>query len=64
MEKTTIFKKNKRRDSNSNNKTMSEVLKIDFVLSDVKYSFFIHWLIQILFVIVVGPHYLSIKRAQ
>ena len=64
MEKTTIFKKNKRRDSNSNNKTMSEVLKIDFLLSDVKYSFFIHWLIQILFVIVVGPHYLSIKRAQ
>ena len=30
------FQKNKGRGSNSNNKTMSKVLKIDFVLSDVK----------------------------
>ena len=38
MEKTTFWKKkkkkNKRKYSNSNNKSMSKVLKIDFVLSD------------------------------
>ena len=33
MEKTTIWKKNKRKYINSNNKTMSKVLKVDFVLS-------------------------------
>ena len=33
MEKTTIWKKNKRKYNNSNNKTMSKVLKVDFVLS-------------------------------
>ena len=32
---------------------MSKVLEIDFVLSEDE----IHWLIQILFVIVVGSHY-------
>ena len=43
--------------SNSNKKILSKVLKIDFVLSDDEYSFFIHWLIQILVVIAVGPHH-------
>ena len=33
MEKTTHLKKNKRKYSNSNNKRMSKVLKIDFVLN-------------------------------
>ena len=32
--KNNLKKKNKRKYSNSNNKTMSKVLKIDFVLSD------------------------------
>ena len=39
MEKTTIWKKNKRKYSNSNNKRMSKVLKIDFVLSDDEIQF-------------------------
>ena len=42
---------------------MSKVLKIDFVLSDDEIQFFIHWLIQILVVIVLGPQYLHF-RAQ
>ena len=42
---------------------MSKVLKIDFVLSDDEIQFFIHWLIQILVVIVVGPQYFHF-RAQ
>ena len=40
MEKTSIRKKkNKRNYSNSNNKRMSKVLKIDFVLSDDEIQF-------------------------
>ena len=34
MEKITIWKTTKRKYSNSDNKRMSKVLKIDFVLSD------------------------------
>ena len=55
--KNNHLKKNKRKYSNRNNKRMSKVLKIDFVLSDVKYRPFIQWLIQILVIIVVGSHY-------
>ena len=61
--KNKHLKENKRKYSNSNNKRMSKVLKIDFVLSDDEIQFFIHWLIQILVVIVVGPQYLHF-RAQ
>ena len=39
MEKTTIWKTTKRKYSNSNNKRMSKVLKIDFVLSDDEIQF-------------------------
>ena len=55
--KKNHLKKKEDKYSNSNNKRMSEVLKIDFVLSDEKYSYFVHWLIQISVVIVVGSHY-------
>ena len=36
---------------------MSRELKIDFCGQMMKYSFLIHWLIQTLVVIVVGPHH-------
>ena len=55
--KNNHLKKKEEKYSSSNNKRMSEVLEIDLVLSNKKYSYFIHWLIQISVVIVVGPHY-------
>ena len=55
--KNNYLRKNKRKYSNSNNKRMSKVLKIDFVLSDNKIQFLRSWLIQILVVIVAGSHY-------
>ena len=56
--KNNHLKKNKRKYSNSNNKRMWKVLKIEISFwVMMKYSFFIHWLIRILVVIVVGPHY-------
>ena len=57
MENTTIWKKCKRKYSNSSNKKMSRELKIDFFGQMMKYTFLIHWLIQNLIVIVVGPHH-------
>ena len=36
---------------------MSRELKIDFCGQIMKYSFLIHWLIQTLVAIVVGPHH-------
>ena len=55
--KNNYLRKNKRKYSNSNNKRMSKVLKIDFALSDNKIQFLRSWLIQILVVIVAGSHY-------
>ena len=55
--KNNYLRKNKRKYSNSNNKRMSKVLKIDFVLSDNKIQFLRSWLIQILVVVVAGSHY-------
>ena len=55
--KNNYLRNNKRKYSNSNNKRMSKVLKIDFVLSDNKIQFLRSWLIQILVVIVAGSHY-------
>ena len=39
MEKAIIFKKYKRKDSNSNNKEMSRELKIDFFWTDDEIQF-------------------------
>ena len=55
--KNNYLRKNKRKYSNSNNKRMSKVLKIGFILSDNKIQFLRSWLIQILVVIVAGSHY-------
>ena len=57
MEKTTTWKKYKRKFSNSSNKKMSAESKIDFFLTEDEIQFLIHRLIKILVVVLVDLHY-------
>ena len=57
MEKATIWKNTRESIAIVITKKYRKYYKLIFFWQMMKYSFFIHWLIQILGVIVVGPHY-------